>query len=88
MRGPGVPKGTVDSATSHTDLAPTFLAIAGAPNRDGLDGKTVLNLDGGNATQKTEHVAIEYWGLVSLIKLNIRYIPDKTRRCRKAFTDT
>ncbi|KAL6236185.1 hypothetical protein BDW75DRAFT_229751 [Aspergillus navahoensis] len=63
VRGPGISKGTVDSATSHTDLAPTFLSLAGAPSREGLDGKSVLDLNEGNATHKTEHVAIEYWGL-------------------------
>ncbi|KAL4981031.1 alkaline-phosphatase-like protein [Aspergillus desertorum] len=70
VRGPGFSKGTVDAPTSHTNLAPTFLSLAGAPDRDGLDGKSVLNLNEGNATHKTEHVAIEYWGLTRPIILN------------------
>ncbi|KAF9887356.1 hypothetical protein FE257_010351 [Aspergillus nanangensis] len=64
VRGPGIPKNqTLEVITSHTDLAPTFLSIAGA-TRDGLDGKRIpTTVDAGQAANKTEHVAIEYWGL-------------------------
>ncbi|KAL4983405.1 alkaline-phosphatase-like protein [Aspergillus falconensis] len=34
VRGPGISKGTVDSATSHSDLAPMFLSLTNAPNRE------------------------------------------------------
>ncbi|KAL4932930.1 sulfatase family protein [Aspergillus undulatus] len=63
IRGPGVAGNTtIDVVSSHTDLAPTFLDIAGAPTRDGLDGRSILNIDTG-AKKKTEHASIEYWGL-------------------------
>lgn len=49
--------------TSHTDLAPTFLSIAES-TREGLDGKAIpTTVEAGKADNKTEHVAIEYWGL-------------------------
>ncbi|KAJ5493578.1 Alkaline phosphatase-like alpha/beta/alpha, partial [Penicillium fimorum] len=45
------------------DLAPTFLNIAGA-TRDGLDGKKIpTTIAASTADNRTEHVAIEYWGL-------------------------
>ncbi|PLB43296.1 Arylsulphatase [Aspergillus steynii IBT 23096] len=63
VRGPGIPENaTLDAVTSHTDLAPTFLSIAGA-SRPGLDGKRIpTTVDAGKADNRTEHVAIEYWG--------------------------
>jgi arylsulfatase A-like enzyme len=66
VRGPGVPQNqTIEVVTSHTDLAPTFLSIAGT-TRNGLDGKKIpTTIDSGNADNKSEHVAIEYWGIVS-----------------------
>ena len=68
IRGPGIPENvTLDAVTSHTDLAPTFLSIANT-TREGLDGKAVpTTVAASNADNKTEHVAIEYWGLVRLI---------------------
>lgn len=70
IRGPGVPSNqTLDVVTSHTDLAPTFLHFAGAPSRKGLDGKSVPFTVEEGKEAKTEHAAIEYWGLVSAILL-------------------
>lgn len=65
VRGPGIPQNeTLNVVTSHTDLAPTFLSIAGA-TRNGLDGKRLpTTVEASKASDKTEHVAIEYWGLV------------------------
>lgn len=49
--------------TSHTDLAPTFLALANS-TRPGLDGKAIpTTVAATKAYYKKEHVAIEYWGL-------------------------
>ncbi|KAL3476923.1 alkaline-phosphatase-like protein [Aspergillus californicus] len=64
VRGPGMPQNvSLDVVTSHTDLAPTFLSLAGA-TRQGLDGKAIPNTTAAQtASKKTEHVAIEYWGL-------------------------
>lgn len=66
VRGPGIPENaTSDAVTSHTDLAPTFLSLAGS-SRPGLDGKRIpTTIAAGNADNRTEHVAIEYWGWVS-----------------------
>ncbi|KAL2868111.1 sulfatase family protein [Aspergillus lucknowensis] len=63
VRGPGIPQDIVlDAVTSHTDLAPTFLSLAGS-SREGLDGKPIpTTIDAANARDRTEHVAIEYWG--------------------------
>ncbi|RMZ82620.1 hypothetical protein DV738_g1698, partial [Chaetothyriales sp. CBS 135597] len=43
VRGPGVAQGRVvqDTVTTHTDLAPTFLGLAGGPIRDDFDGLVI-----------------------------------------------
>jgi arylsulfatase A-like enzyme len=65
VRGPGIPENQViDVVTSHTDLAPTFLAIANS-SREGLDGKAIpTTVAAGKLHKKKEHVAIEFWGTV------------------------
>ncbi|KAK5138261.1 hypothetical protein LTR08_003322 [Meristemomyces frigidus] len=67
VRGPSVPQGqTTDVVTSHTDLAPTFLRLAGAELRDDLDGAamplTATGLDQEKETRQ-EHVNVEMWGI-------------------------
>lgn len=47
IRGPGVPKSHVSRAvTSHTDLAATFLRIAGVGSRERLDGEAIPLTEG------------------------------------------
>lgn len=70
MRGPGVAAGTVvtDLVTTHTDLAPTFLSIAGAPLRPDFDGLAIpLSTEAKAAAEEDrhEHVAVEHWGFAS-----------------------
>ncbi|KAI8963110.1 Arylsulphatase [Daldinia sp. FL1419] len=69
IRGPGVPKNaSSDIVTTHTDLAPTFLEIAGAPMRDDFDGLAIpLTEEGLVEAQETrhEHASIEHWGFAS-----------------------
>lgn len=71
VRGPGVPKGQVrDIVTSHTDLAPTFLSLAGGDIRADFDGVAIpLGHTSQSENSKDEfeeprgeHVNIEYWG--------------------------
>jgi N-acetylglucosamine-6-sulfatase len=68
IRGPGVPKGhTSQLVTSHTDLAATFLKIAGAPRRPDLDGEAMpLTIDAMTEAQthRQEHVNVEMWGII------------------------
>lgn len=67
IRGPGLEAGGYRTlVTSHTDIAPTLLRIAGATERiPSLDGEPIaltlddIPIDGG----RSEHVAVEYWGL-------------------------
>ncbi|EXJ54205.1 arylsulfatase [Cladophialophora yegresii CBS 114405] len=66
VRGPGVAKGRVSEiVTSHTDLAPTFLTLAGGEIRPDFDGVTIPvtseQFDAA-AGVRGEHVNIEYWG--------------------------
>lgn len=66
IRGPGVPVGKVtDAVTAHTDLAPTFVKIAGGPLRDDFDGNPIpLNareIKAAHASRQ-EHVNVEFWG--------------------------
>jgi arylsulfatase A-like enzyme len=69
VRGPGVPAGqTVDFATSHTDLAPTWWKILGIPLRDEFDGAPIpLNEEDLKTLTESgkakEHIQIEFWAL-------------------------
>lgn len=75
VRGPGVPANvTSDIPGLHTDLAPTFLDIAGVPESDWpefFDGRSLLPQwknptgDHGEGTDQgnsKESINIEYWG--------------------------
>lgn len=69
IRGPGIPKGHVTNlVTSHTDLAPTFLALAGAKElREDFDGRAIPLLDILDAEsnkETNEHVNVEMWGII------------------------
>jgi arylsulfatase A-like enzyme len=67
IRGPGVSQGLVtDVVTTHIDLAPTILQLAGAPLRADFDGITVpLSKPAIVEARKNrhEHVTVEFWGL-------------------------
>lgn len=69
VRGPGVPENkTSHIVTSHTDLAATFLSIAGATERaDLLDGEAIP-LTGDSMIEvkshRQEHVNVEMWGII------------------------
>lgn len=61
IRGPGLEAGgQVDDITTHTDIAPTILKIAGV-TKD-LDGEPIPWPSMEGAEGKKEHAAIEYWG--------------------------
>ncbi|KAJ3462100.1 hypothetical protein MRS44_010653 [Fusarium solani] len=63
VRGPGVAAGAVETAvTTHIDLAPTLLKLAGARLRSDFDGTPIPVLPG-PGTRRHEHVAVEYWGI-------------------------
>ena len=74
VRGPGVPGGTETSiVTSHLDLAPTILRLAGAkaPNDFVLDGQAIPLIASGASTHYTteagwrqEHINVEMWGII------------------------
>ncbi|KAM5350358.1 hypothetical protein ACJ41O_006863 [Fusarium nematophilum] len=63
VRGPGVAAGAVeDAVTTHIDLAPTLLRLAGVELRGDFDGAPIPVVPGlGSA--RHEHVAVEYWGI-------------------------
>ncbi|KAK0858597.1 hypothetical protein LTR91_008122 [Friedmanniomyces endolithicus] len=68
VRGPGIPEGFAsDIVTSHTDLAPTIMRLAGAALRDDFDGTaiplTALELQEAVETRQ-EHVNVEMWGII------------------------
>jgi arylsulfatase A-like enzyme len=63
IRGPGVASGAVEKAvTTHIDLAPTVLKLAGVELREDFDGTPIPVLDDQEA-KRHEHVAVEYWGV-------------------------
>jgi arylsulfatase A-like enzyme len=72
VRGPGVPRGREVSgavATTHADLAPTLLHLAGAAPRHEFDGAPIpLTEDSLQAAEAEvpgawhEHVTVEFWG--------------------------
>ncbi|KAK3367516.1 alkaline-phosphatase-like protein [Podospora didyma] len=66
VRGPGVPsKHVAEIVTTHIDLAPTILGLAGAPSRADFDGETIplrrAEFEDA-AVSRHEHVTVEYWG--------------------------
>ncbi|KAF3762219.1 Arylsulphatase [Cryphonectria parasitica EP155] len=67
VRGPNVPQGEVSEiVTTHIDLAPTILGLAGAPLRSTFDGEAVpLTSEGLKDAETTrhEHVTVEFWGI-------------------------
>lgn len=70
VRGPGIRKGHVsDAVTSHTDIAPTFLQIAGvkvaAQTKYELDGAPIpLQSPLAAPDWNQEHVNVEMWGII------------------------
>lgn len=64
VRGPGVPAGHVTKAvTTHTDLSPTILELAGG-HRDDFDGLPIpLEPKELSGPKRTEHVNVEFWGM-------------------------
>jgi arylsulfatase A-like enzyme len=66
IRGPGVPKNaTTEIVTTHTDLAPTILALIGTHLRADFDGEVIPTTKKAidSATlNRHEHVNVEYWG--------------------------
>ena len=63
IRGPNVAKGATNMlATTHTDLAPTILEMAGATLPDYLDGSPVPGVAAQPVAQNFEHAQIEHWG--------------------------
>ncbi|OAP61898.1 hypothetical protein AYL99_04101 [Fonsecaea erecta] len=73
VRGPGVPKGhRTEIVTSHIDLAPTFLNLAGVGGNElakyELDGSTIplhsLALVHSEQPWPQEHVNVEMWGII------------------------
>ncbi|KAF5252151.1 hypothetical protein FANTH_2707 [Fusarium anthophilum] len=62
IRGPGVSSGFIENAvTTHIDLAPTILRLAGADLRSDFDGTPIPVLPT-QENKRHEHVAVEYWG--------------------------
>ncbi|KAJ4267223.1 hypothetical protein NW762_003324 [Fusarium torreyae] len=62
VRGPGVSAGSVEKAvTTHIDLAPTLLRLAGVELRGDFDGTPIPVLPK-QGSKRHEHVAVEYWG--------------------------
>lgn len=61
-RGPDIPPGaTKNFATSHSDLAPTILKLAGLSTSDhALDGLSIEVED--TYEPRAEHVQVEFWG--------------------------
>ena len=62
VRGPGVPAGLVKDSvvSSHTDLAPTVMHLAGNPLRADFDGQPIAVHAASNTGP--EHVGTEFWG--------------------------
>lgn len=62
IRGPGIVPGKQQHAvSSHTDLAPTIMSLAGNELRDDFDG-TEMDLFF-KSQARGEHLGIEFWGL-------------------------
>lgn len=66
VRGPGVPAGrTMDHLVANIDLAPTFLALARAPEQAGVEGRSLLPLFSASPPASSawrRELVIEYLG--------------------------
>lgn len=64
VRGPGIPaQAYVRAPSSHTDLAPTIMQLAGnAIDDKGFDGRSIDLVTLSNNTG-TEHAGVEFWGI-------------------------
>lgn len=66
IRGPGVSEAAIENTvTTHIDLAPTLLKLAGAKLRPDFDGTPIPVRENERKTRdiiRHEHVAVEYWG--------------------------
>lgn len=66
VRGPGIPAGnTLGKPSTHTDLAPTIMQLAGNPIDDNkFDGTPIeLGIPKEAPSDRKEHVAVEFWGI-------------------------
>lgn len=67
IRGPNVPANkSVDTVTTHIDLAPTVFDIAGIELREDFDGTPIPIREDTISDEnflRHEHVAVEFWGL-------------------------
>jgi arylsulfatase A-like enzyme len=61
IRGPGVPIGTRDELVAEIDLAPTFVAWAGAAPPSFVDGRSLVPLLAGSAAPWRNAVMIEHY---------------------------
>lgn len=66
IRGPGVPKNKkTDVVTTHVDLAPTILDMAGMKPRDGFDGRKIpysaADIQQREDSGQDEHANVEFW---------------------------
>ncbi|KAJ7140941.1 alkaline-phosphatase-like protein [Mycena epipterygia] len=70
IRGPGVPAAkVVETVTTHTDLAPTFIQMLGLDLRPEFDGApipvTANQISAArNDASAAEHIDMEYWGFL------------------------
>ncbi|UKZ49871.1 hypothetical protein TrVGV298_004124 [Trichoderma virens] len=63
VRGPGVPAQRVTQApSSHIDLAPTILQIAGIGIGDKKFDGAPIDIYGNETESRSEHAAVEFWG--------------------------
>jgi N-acetylglucosamine-6-sulfatase len=69
IRGPGVPKAaTIDFVTTHTDITPAIVQLAGARGPSDFDGVAIPlqgNTEQSSSKQNWEHVQVEFWGASS-----------------------
>lgn len=62
VRGPGIAKGhSLDLVSSHTDIAPTILHLAGE-TRQNFDGFPIPLTGTFDSKTRGEHVNVEFWG--------------------------
>lgn len=66
VRGPGIEAKALSKAvTTHIDLAPTILDIAGIPLHKELDGTPIPLQKAQQSNKRHEHVNVEYWGFAA-----------------------
>ncbi len=96
VRGPGVAAGTfVDGVTSHSDIAPTLIDLAGGAVPDFMDGSSFApqllgggggggGSGGGGSSGARQATLVEYWSIHNPVRMQNGHATDSGNNTHRA----